>query len=104
MQYADAALLNVFKKLKEKYPQTAQTNIKDLPTQPTWPEDGIRLDLLKNFNSVSFSDPDRLNYQTTFQDIEFLLNTAIKLQEDFKNDMKDLLGQDALGCVKVALI
>lgn len=79
MQYADGALLNVFKKLKEKYPQTAQTDIKDLPNIPTWPADGIKLDLLKHFNSASFSDPSRLNYQTTFQDISFLLHTAISL-------------------------
>jgi len=104
MQYADGALLNVFKKLKEKYPQTAQADIKDLPNTPTWPADGIKLDLLKNFQCVSFSDPNRINYQTTYQDISFLLNTAIQLEEDFKNDMKDLLGSDALGCVKVALI
>jgi len=104
MQYADGALLNVFKKLKEKYPQTAQADLKDLPNIPTWPADGIKLDLLKNFLCVSFSDPNRLNYQTTYQDISFLLNTAIQLEEDFKNDMKDLLGSDALGCVKVALI
>ena len=70
---------NVFKKLKEKYPQTAQADIKDLPNIPTWPADGIKLDLLKNFKCASFSDPDRLNYQTTYQDISFLLNTAIKL-------------------------
>lgn len=80
MQYADGALLNVFKKLKEKYPQTAQADIKDLPSIPTWPADGIKLDLLKNFKCASFSDPNRLNYQTTYQDISFLLNTAIQLE------------------------
>jgi hypothetical protein len=37
MQYADGALLNLFKKLKENYPQTAQADIKDLPNIPTWP-------------------------------------------------------------------
>lgn len=104
MQYADGALLNVFKKLKEKYPQTAQTDIKDLPTQPTWPAEGIKLDLFKNFPSKSFSDPGRLNYQTTYDDISFLLNTAIQLEADFKSDMKLILGEDALGCVKVALV
>jgi len=77
MQYTDDALLNIFKKLKEKYPQTAQTDIKDLPTFPNYPIDGIKLDLFKHFNCASFSDPQKANYQTTYQDISFLLNKAI---------------------------
>lgn len=79
MQYTDDALLNVFKELKNKYPQTAQTDIKDLPDFPNWPIDGIKLDLFKHFPSKSFSDPLKFNYQTTYSDISFLLNTAIEL-------------------------
>lgn len=79
MQFSDDALLNIFKKLKDKYPQTAQTDTTDLPNIPSWPAEGIKIDLFKHFQCASFSDPNRLNYQTIYQDISFLLNTAIKL-------------------------
>ena len=45
-----------------------------------------------------------MNYQTIYQDISFLLNTAIKLQTDFQTDIKELLGSDAIVGVKVALV
>lgn len=45
-----------------------------------------------------------MNYQTIYADINFLLKKAIELQDDFKEDMKDILGDDVLSCPKVGQV
>ena len=99
MQVSDDALFNLFKKLKVRYPQTSETsklNIPDIPTTKT------SMNLLANFNSKCFSDPANINIQTIYEDVEFMLKEATRLQHDFKADMKDLLGEETLACPKVS--
>lgn len=99
VQSSDDALFNLFKKLKDRYPQTSQTNEKiDFPDVPSTK---TNLNLLDNFPCLSFSDPANMNYQTIYEDINFLLKKAIEEQNVFKEDMKDILGDDVLACPKV---
>jgi len=98
VQSSDDALFNIFKKLKERYPQTqANDNIEfpDVPSTKT------NMDLLNNFNKLSFSDPANMNYQTIYEDINFLLKRAVEEKDTFKVDMQDILGSDVLACPKV---
>jgi HSP90 family molecular chaperone len=60
--------------------------------------------LLNHFQTLCFSDPDNMNYQTIYEDINFLLKKAVEQQDDFKEDMKDLLGDDVLACTKVGQV
>ena len=62
------------------------------------------MNLLENFPALCFSDPDHMNYQTIYEDINFLLKTAVEQQDDFKEDMKDILGEDVLACPKVGQV
>lgn len=98
VQASDEALFNLFKGLKEKYPQTAVTEKIDVPDIPTTTTD---VNLLDHFPSKCFSDPANMNYQTIYEDVSFLLKRAIEEEEAFTADMKDLLGEDALSCPKV---
>jgi len=62
------------------------------------------MNLFDNFPSKSYVDPPHINLQTIYEDISLLLKKAVELQDVFKEDMKDMLGQDALACPKVTHI
>ena len=95
---SDDALYNLFKTLKLKYPQTAiQSSVKI----PEIVSTKTNLNLFDLFPSKCFSDPENMNYQTTYEDIKFLLQKAIELETDFKSDMMALLGERVLTCPKV---
>ena len=97
---SDDSLLNLFKKLKNRYPQTGETQKIEFPEVPSTK---TKENLFDNFNSKCFSDPDHINIQTIYEDINFLLNKAVELKDPFKEDMKDILGDDVLACPKVNL-
>lgn len=42
-----------------------------------------------------------MNYQTIYEDIQFLLQRAIDEEEVFRTDMIDLFGEGTLSCPKV---
>lgn len=73
MQFSDDALLNLFKKLKDRYPQTTAKEEIEFPDVPTTKS---TLNLFDNFTALSFSDPKNLNYQTIYEDINYLLKRA----------------------------
>ena len=98
VQTSDDALFNIFKKLKDRYPQTGTTEKIEFPDVPSTKTD---MDLLNNFNKLSFSDPANMNYQTIYEDINFLLKRAAEEKDTFKADMRDILGDDVLACPKV---
>jgi hypothetical protein len=101
MQYSDDALFSVFRKLKERYPQTGQTSKIKFPDVPSTKTD---MNLFNNFPCKSFSDAGNYNIQTIYEDINFLLKKAIEEQDTFKKDMQDILAEDVLACPKVAQI
>jgi hypothetical protein len=45
-----------------------------------------------------------MNYQTIYEDLNFLFTKAIEEQAAFQEDMKDLLGEDVLSCPKVSQV
>ena len=55
---------------------------------PDVPSTKTNMDLLNNFNKLSFSDPANMNYQTIYEDINFLLKRAIEEKDTFKTDMQ----------------
>lgn len=59
------------------------------------------IDLLKLIPSQSYSDPNHLNIQTTFNDLRFLIEEANSLYESFSSDMKEIFGSDAKSDCKV---
>jgi uncharacterized protein YihD (DUF1040 family) len=65
------------------------------------PSTKTKENLFNNFKSKCFSDPQNINIQTIYDDISFLLNKAVELKDAFKEDMKDILGDDVLACPKV---
>lgn len=75
VQSSDEALFNIFKKLKDRYPQTSATEKIDFPDVPSTK---TNMNLLDNFPAISFSDPNNMNYQTIYEDINFLLKKAIE--------------------------
>lgn len=101
LQYSDDGLFNLFKKLKDRYPQTGATEKIKFPDVPSTK---TKENLLNNFPSKAYVDPPHLNLQTIYEDISLLLKKAIELQDVFKDDMRDLLGQDALACPKVTQV
>jgi hypothetical protein len=98
MQCSDDGLFNIFKKLKDRYPQTGQTEKIEFPDVPSTK---TNMNLLENFPSKAYADPPNVNLQTIYEDISFMLKKAVELQDVFKEDMKDILGSDALACPKV---
>lgn len=50
----------------------------DVPTTKT------SLNILDHFPALSFTDPNNLNYQTIYEDINFLLSKAMEEQDGFK--------------------
>lgn len=101
LQYSDDGLFNLFKKLKDRYPQTGATEKIEFPDVPSTK---TKENLLNNFPSKAYVDPPNLNLQTIYDDISLLLKKAIELKDVFKDDMLDLLGQDALACPKVTQV
>jgi hypothetical protein len=63
VQASDDALFNLFKKLKNRYPQTSAKDDIDFPDVPSTK---TSLNILENFPAMSFSDPDNMNYQTIY--------------------------------------
>jgi hypothetical protein len=51
------------------------------------------INLLKLIDSKCYSDPKRLNIQTTFDDLKLLIDEANDLFSDFREDMILLLGK-----------
>jgi len=73
-QASDEALFHLFKKLKDRYPMTSdmkEINFPDVPSTKT------AANLLNNFHTLCFSDPENMNYQTIYEDMNFLLRRAI---------------------------
>lgn len=50
------------------------------------------MNLLNNFKSLSFTDVKNMNYQTIYEDLNFLFKKAIEEEKTFKEDMQDILG------------
>jgi hypothetical protein len=100
-QSSDEALYSVFRKLKDRYPQTSNKEEIEFPDVPSTKTNE---NLLNNFQTLCFSDPDNMNYQTIYEDLNFLFKKAIEQQDDFKTDMKDILGDDVLACPKVGQV
>ena len=98
---SDEALYYLFRCLKTRYPQTAIKGSLQVPDIKNTKTD---VNLLDHFPSKGFSDPENLNCQTIYDDVLFLLNKAIEEQDNFKHDMKDLLGSDILSGPKVAQV
>ena len=72
-QASDDALFNIFKKLKDRYPQTGETQKIEFPdVQSTKTKEN----LFGNFKSKCFSDPEYINIQTIYDDVSFLLKKA----------------------------
>ena len=63
LQDSDGALLNLFKKLKARYPQTSQADKLDIPDIPSTK---TNMNLFDNFPCKSYSDPNHLNIQTIY--------------------------------------
>ena len=101
MQVSDQVLFNLFKKLKTRYPQTGETSRLDIPDIPTTK---TAINLLDHFKAKSFSDPQNINIQTIYEDVEFMLKEATRLQDSFRADMKALLGESTLACPKVSQV
>jgi hypothetical protein len=59
------------------------------------------INLLKLIDSKCYSNPKNLNVQTIFDDLKLLIDDANDLANDFKTDMLELLGKDALTDCKV---
>ena len=45
-----------------------------------------------------------MNFQTVYEDLNFLFKKAIEEQHTFKEDMKEILGSDVLACPKVGQV
>ncbi len=74
MQCSDDGLFNIFKKLKDRYPQTGQTEKIDFPDVPSTK---TNMNLLENFPSKAYVDAPHVNMQTIYEDISFLLKKAV---------------------------
>ena len=96
--FSDEALYYLFRTLKTRYPQTA---IKGSIQVPEIKNTKTDVNLFDHFPAKCFSDPSNINCQIIYDDVLFMLNKAIEEQESFKNDMKDLIGEDVLTGLKV---
>ena len=56
------------------------------------------MNLLSLINSSCYADLDKLNFQTTMDDLKTLIDEANELAPDFRTDMEHLLTEVSCDC------
>lgn len=86
---SDSALFALLGPLQEKYPL-----VSDVPNIafPEVKNESSNINVLNIIDSKCYEDPDNLNRQSLMDDLKFIIDKANDLYDDFKDDMKDMLG------------